>query len=40
LPALGQGRRVEGVTSLRRLFVTDPDTPVQSIMAQPVAVYA
>jgi magnesium transporter len=40
LPVLGPGRRVEGVTSLRRLFVSDPDTPVRSIVAEPVVVYA
>jgi magnesium transporter len=40
LPVLGPGRRVEGVTSLRRLFVTDPDTPVQMVMSAPVVVQA
>jgi magnesium transporter len=40
LPVLGPGRRVEGVTSLRRLFVTDPDTPVQAVMSAPVVVQA
>ncbi|KGM13911.1 magnesium transporter [Cellulomonas bogoriensis] len=40
LPVLGAGRRVEGVVSLRRLFVTDPGTAVREVMSDPVVVGA
>jgi magnesium transporter len=40
LPVVGAGRRVEGVVSLRRLFVTDDDVPVTAVMSEPVVVRA
>lgn len=40
VPVLGAGRRVQGVVSLRRLLVTDPDTPVDAVMAEPTTVHA
>jgi magnesium transporter len=40
LPVLGEGRRVVGVVSLRRLLVTDPATPVADVMSAPVTVSA
>lgn len=40
LPVVASGRRVVGVVSLRRLLVTDPDTPVTAVMSDPVVVEA
>jgi magnesium transporter len=40
LPVLGPGRRVVGVISLRRLFVTDDEVPVTAVMSEPVMVRA
>ena len=40
LPVLGPGRRIEGVVSLRRLFVTDPAVPVADVVSEPVVVAA
>jgi magnesium transporter len=40
VPVLGTGRRVEGVTSLRRLFVSDPAVLVDEVMARPIVVQA
>ncbi len=40
LPVTSAGRRVEGVVSLRRLLVSDPDTQVQAVMSPPITVEA
>ncbi|WP_369055743.1 magnesium transporter [Kineococcus terrestris] len=40
LPVVGAGRHVEGVVSLRRLFVTDDDVPVADVLSDPVVVRA
>ncbi|PKQ25773.1 MAG: magnesium transporter [Actinobacteria bacterium HGW-Actinobacteria-4] len=40
IPVVGTGRRVVGVVSLRRLFVTDDDTLVTEVMSDPVMVDA
>jgi magnesium transporter len=40
LPVVGPGRRVHGVVSLRRLLVSDPDTPVDVLMSEPIVVRA
>lgn len=40
VPVLGAGRVVEGVVSLRRLLVSDPDTPVEDVMSPAVTVEA
>ncbi|MGY2003032.1 magnesium transporter [Blastococcus sp. SYSU DS1024] len=38
LPVVGAGRCVVGVVSLRRLFVSDPEAPVDDVMSEPVVV--
>jgi magnesium transporter len=40
LPVVGQGRRILGVVSLRRLFVSDPALPVTEVMSEPIVVHA
>ncbi|WP_336707322.1 magnesium transporter [Oerskovia sp. USHLN155] len=40
VPVLGAGRVVEGVVSLRRLLVSDPDTLVEDVMSPAVTVEA
>lgn len=40
LPVLGSGRKVVGVVSLRRLFLTDDDTKVIDVASDPVMVHA
>lgn len=40
VPVVAQGRRVVGVVSLRRLLLTDPDTPLAAVMKDPVMVRA
>ena len=40
LPVVGPGRRIEGVVSLRRLFVTDDDVPVAAVVSEPIVVPA
>ncbi|EOM74749.1 magnesium transporter [Rhodococcus rhodnii] len=40
VPVLGPGRCVEGVVSLRRLMVSDPDTPVEDLMSEATTVRA
>lgn len=40
VPVLAPGRRLVGVVSLRRLLVSDPDTPVDDVMSDPIAVRA
>lgn len=40
VPVLAPGRRLVGVVSLRRLLVSDPDSLVDDVMSDPVAVRA
>jgi len=40
VPVLGEGRRVVGVVSLRRLLVSPPGTAVEDVMARPTVVRA
>lgn len=40
IPVLGDGRRVIGVVSLRRLLLSDPATPVTDVANEPVMVRA
>jgi magnesium transporter len=40
IPVVGPGREVRGVVSLRRLFVTDDDVPVDGVMSEPITVAA
>jgi magnesium transporter len=40
IPVVGDGRQVEGVVSLRRLFVTDAAVPVAEVMSPPITVEA
>lgn len=40
IPVVGAGRRVVGVVSLRRLLLSDPDTPVMELASEPVMVHA
>lgn len=40
IPVVGDGRRVDGVVSLRRLLVTDDATPVAEVMSDPITVEA
>lgn len=40
IPVVSTGRRVVGVVSLRRLFVTDDDSPVADVMSEPVMIDA
>lgn len=40
LPVVGAGRRIEGVVSLRRLLVTDDETPVEQVTSEPITVEA
>lgn len=40
IPVVGDGRRVDGVVSLRRLLVTDDSTPVVEVMSEPITIEA
>ena len=40
LPVIGPGRKVIGVVSLRRLFLTDDDVPVDHVLSEPIVVQA
>jgi magnesium transporter len=40
IPVVGAGRSVDGVVSLRRLLVTDPEVLVREVMSDPVTVQA
>ncbi len=40
IPVVATGRRVVGVVSLRRLFVTPDETPVSDVMSEPVMIDA
>ncbi|WP_265520239.1 magnesium transporter [Oerskovia flava] len=40
VPVVGPGRRVDGVVSLRRLLLSDPDARVDDVMSEPTTVRA
>lgn len=40
VPVLGEGRTVEGVISLRRLFMSEPDQIIDELMSEPMTVRA